>query len=134
MHSSPVDEEDIRKRILELDGAQTDTVEFYATYLTGEHPDSPIRTRQSNSEGGLMAAEWIRDQLEGFGFHVDFWRYNISYGRGRDLVWNPVVVAEWPGSGLESDELVVVGAHYDDRQRPMWNSEARAPGANDDGL
>jgi hypothetical protein len=108
----------------------TSRVEYYATYLTGEHPDSPIRTRQSYSSDGHTAALWIRSQLDRLGFRTQLDWYDRETDGKR---WNPNVVAEWPASGIESGEIVVVGAHYDDRQRNMYSTQDRAPGANDDG-
>jgi hypothetical protein len=101
----------------------------YATYLTGEDPLSPITTRQAFSPSGRVAADWIRAQFVELGFTTSFFNYTV----GRQL-YNPNIIAEWPGSNMDdSDEWIVLGAHYDDRQRDMYSVTDRAPGANDDG-
>jgi hypothetical protein len=101
----------------------------YATYLTGEDPLSNITTRQAFSPSGRVAADWIRAQFVDLGFTTSFFNYTV----GRQL-YNPNIIAEWPGSNMDdSDEWIVLGAHYDDRQRDMYSVTDRAPGANDDG-
>lgn len=36
-------------------------------WLSGEHPESPIVTRHSFSEGSRQAADWLKDEIEGTG-------------------------------------------------------------------
>jgi len=76
-----------------------------------------IPTREFGSEGNREAGEYLYARLAGIpGLEVEF--------QGGEL---NNVIATLPGSGNTSDEVVIVGAHYDSTS----SDPARAPGATD---
>ncbi len=76
-------------------------------------------TRAFGSDGNREAGEYLYARLAGIpGLEVEF--------QGGEL---NNVIATLPGSDNTSDEVVVVGAHYDSRS----SDPARAPGATDNG-
>jgi hypothetical protein len=114
-----------------------DSLRRTARYLTGEDPSSPIATRQAYSKDGYQAALWLQDQFVSLGFNVsfDYFVPRSWQDEGEDgavVNWNPNVVAEMRGAE-EPDKIIVLGAHYDDRQTNVRSTTDRAPGANDDG-
>ncbi|HOI58205.1 MULTISPECIES: M28 family metallopeptidase [unclassified Methanoculleus] len=78
-----------------------------------------ISTRVFGTPGNREAGEYLAARLDGIpGIEVEF--------QGGDL---RNVIATLPGKNTTSDEVVVVGAHYDSRS----SDPARAPGATDNG-
>lgn len=108
----------------------TDRIRQFATYLTGENPHSPITTRQAYSASGLLAAEWIKQQMTDMGYHCQFHYFHVN-GYPAETAWNPNVVCDWHAAEISVGNtlpLVIVGAHYDDRQSDSRSTSARAPG------
>ena len=101
--------------------ARVSQEELYATddYISSEE----IFTRQSASEGLLVAGEYLQSRLRAYGLAVSTFAYNANYG--------PVIVAEL--TGRVPDQFVIVGAHYDSRTTNSADPTARAPGADDNG-
>jgi hypothetical protein len=54
-------------------------------YLTGEDPDSPILSRSSFSEGGLLAAEWILEQIGETGAECELKRFLVGFAP--NVIW-----------------------------------------------
>ena len=54
-------------------------------YLTGEDPSSPILSRSSFSEGGLLAAEWILEQIEETGAECELKRFLVGFAP--NVIW-----------------------------------------------
>ena len=54
-------------------------------YLTGEDPESPIISRHSFSEGGLLAAEWILEQIEETGAECELKRFLVGFAP--NVIW-----------------------------------------------
>ncbi|KAJ3360062.1 hypothetical protein GGF32_008649 [Allomyces javanicus] len=93
-------------------------------WLTGEDPNSPLTTRHSLSDGHLVAAKWMREQMTKYGCDmVELMEFRDGYG--------PNVVCTIEGTELP-DEHVVLGAHLDSRGSVFW-PYSRAPGGDDDG-
>jgi hypothetical protein len=77
-----------------------------------------IPTREMNTPGNIMAADYIYSRLSGIpGLHVEY--------QGGDL---KNIIATLPGEDRSSNETVIVGSHYDTRS----SNPAIAPGATDD--
>ena len=54
-------------------------------YLTGENPNSPILSRSSFSKGGLLAAEWILEQIEETGADCELKQFLVGFAP--NVVW-----------------------------------------------
>jgi len=80
-----------------------------------------------SSNGVMQALAWAETRLQGYGYtvtreDVDYWRASSSLKQ---------LVAE--KQGRHADQIIVVGAHLDDRDSSSWSGSRRAPGADDDG-
>jgi len=106
-------------------GVSQEDLRFFVEYLSGEAEGSPILTRNSLSQGGVTASQWLLKEFASFGFTVSTQPYRDGYSEN--------VVAIWPGGFENNTEVVVVGAHYDSRASNVNSPTDRAPGANDDG-
>jgi len=94
----------------------------FLNYLTGL--TSTIKTRNSIAPDGFVAARWIEDQYQAYGFDTVLEQFQTDY--------NPNVIATLKGTE-EPDVIVVIGAHYDSRGPNRLSATDPAPGANDDG-
>jgi len=109
-------------------------------YLTGEDPNSPILSRNSFSEGGRLAAEWILEQIEKTGAECELKQFLI--GLAPNVVWCVTPHHSWAHihgrlslvstyeSLDESAGTIIVSSHYDSKGS-LGNP--RAPGGNDNG-
>lgn len=103
-----------------------DTFRTYANDITGASSTLDLETRNSysisNPKGILLATDYIQGFLERLGWKTEIQPFRTGFG--------PNIIAIWPG---QTDEVVILGAHYDSRG-PSRNSPTQvAPGANDDG-
>ncbi|KAI0830097.1 Zn-dependent exopeptidase [Trametes gibbosa] len=90
-------------------------------YLTGESPSSEIVSRHSFSNGGLVAAEWLKDTFGSLGASCELKPYLSGFA--------PNVICTFEASE-DTTETVLISAHYD--SRGSFGS-VRAPGGDDDG-
>lgn len=102
----------------------TNSLQEYVRYFTGEDVSSPLLSRNSYSEGGVVAGMWAEKLFQEAGFTTVRPVFNDLYC--------PNVVAELRGTD-EPNKIVVLGAHLDDRAANVNDPAQRAPGANDDG-
>lgn len=91
------------------------------TYLTGESPNSPIESRHSFHPHSRLAAKYLLDQVSSTGASCELRPFLTGFA--------PNVICRYNGT-VESDELVLLSAHYD--SRGSFGS-TRAPGGDDDG-
>jgi len=113
-----------RESIKELISAMEQTmIEDHVMYLSGEDPRSSLNDRVStgiNSPNSInQAIAYVELMMMNYGFEVEAHEYRDDYG--------PNVISTLRGTSLPN-ELVILGAHLDDRPYT-----GRAPGANDDG-
>jgi hypothetical protein len=85
-----------------------------------------FRTRHSTSAEFLSAAEWVESELRGLGFVTSVQPVPVQGGTTRN------VIAERPGGGRDSRQVVVVTAHLDSINI-RDGAAAPAPGADDNG-
>ncbi len=78
---------------------------------------SEIGIRAAGTENERLAGDYVAYELESYGYLVQSSSFILHNGRMSSNLW-----AELPG---ESDEAILIGAHYD--------SKHPAPGANDNG-
>ncbi|KAG0237723.1 hypothetical protein BGW42_000129 [Actinomortierella wolfii] len=106
-----------------VDSIDPKRMERDITWLSGEAEGSPFTTRHSTSPQSHQVAAWLLDQLEASGAcdNVEFMYYNRRFG--------PNVLCTIRGT-RHPEELVILGAHHDDRGSFL---NPRAPGADDDG-
>jgi hypothetical protein len=83
-------------------------------------------TRLSTSSHFAAAAAWVRDQLDGMGYATTTQTVSLPGGTTRN------VIANRPGHGSGSRDLIVVGAHLDSINH-QGGPAAAAPGADDNG-
>src|SRR5262245_5072266 len=82
-------------------------------------------TRHSLSPQSVEAAKWLKDQFVGLGY-ADTLLQDFAIGS----VTRHNVVCTKIGS-VEPSRFILVGAHFDSRMSDLQNSNARAPGADD---
>eukprot|EP01062_Namystynia_karyoxenos_P026448 TRINITY_DN20520_c0_g1_i1.p1 TRINITY_DN20520_c0_g1~~TRINITY_DN20520_c0_g1_i1.p1 ORF type:complete len:355 (+),score=124.21 TRINITY_DN20520_c0_g1_i1:61-1125(+) len=104
-----------------------DVFREHVLYLSGEGSGSKITTRSSRSHKLSNAIDdalaYVRSKMEGYGFSTEV--HSFREGFGLNLV-STIRGSKYP------NEIVVMGAHLDDRRADI-NSLDRAPGGNDDG-
>jgi hypothetical protein len=81
-------------------------------------------SRNSYSETIYEAQAYISKRLEELGFEVELIPFRLDM--------SPNVVATWPRA-VPPAEWVIAGAHYDSRSQNSSSTDARAPGADDNG-
>jgi len=114
-----------RQNVADLIGQVSQNyLQDYVRFLTGEDAASPLLSRNSFSEGGVVAGVWAAAVFERDGFKIQRTVFNDLYC--------PNVIAELPGT-QDPNKIVVVGAHLDDRATGLNDPAQIAPGANDDG-
>ena len=91
---------------------------------------SDIHSRHVNSAGIHTAADLIAERFSdiGGGWQVTFQEFPYTYNGVNTTQRN--VLATLPG---QSDQIVLVGAHYDSRTTDIRDANSPAPGANDNG-
>jgi hypothetical protein len=93
-------------------------------FLTGEDPNSFIRTRHSRSVDISKVAEWIGNRMKQYGCpNITYFNFMPGYG--------PNIICTFKGN-KEPEKIVIMSSHYDDRDGG-YSPNTRAPGANDDG-
>ncbi|KAF9238331.1 hypothetical protein BU15DRAFT_62539 [Melanogaster broomeanus] len=90
-------------------------------YLTNEDGESGIVSRHSFAGGAMVAADWIKAQLEEAGGICELRYFLQGYA--------PNVVCKYPAAE-ETSATVLISGHYDSRGS---FGMTRAPGGNDDG-
>ncbi|KAK2466025.1 hypothetical protein APHAL10511_001667 [Amanita phalloides] len=90
-------------------------------FLTGEDGKSGIVSRHSFSHGAQIAAKWLKERFEETGAtcHLEPFLFGFA----------PNVICHYDAME-ETDDVIILGAHYDSRGSFGF---MRAPGANDDG-
>jgi len=111
----------IQDLVNRVTGAQLRAI---VTYLSGENTTSGITTRNSYSQGALLAAKWVQDRFTAYGLQA---RQEV-FRTG----WAPNVIGILPGT-TDPSKNVIVCAHYDSRASDVSSPTQRAPGANDNG-
>ncbi|KAI9141539.1 hypothetical protein BKA69DRAFT_1028392 [Paraphysoderma sedebokerense] len=106
-----------------LDKVSITSLKSDVTWLTGERSDSVLQTRHSLSDDIKVATKWIKKRFQQAGCDIELFYHRDNYA--------PNVICKLKGTDTESDEVMVVSAHYDDRNTFPWKY-GRAPGANDD--
>ena len=79
-------------------------------------------TRNAYEPESVEAQNWIKAQLESYGYSVELFDFTMPGGPASDNV-----IATKPGT-VNPDEYVVIGAHYD-----SYSWSGSAPGADDNG-
>jgi Zn-dependent M28 family amino/carboxypeptidase len=82
-----------------------------------------IGARPTGSAAETRAADWIQDHLTGWGYEVE--RQSFSYQRRGEEKSSQNLIAELKG---ESDNVILIGAHYD-----STGEELGSEGATDNG-
>lgn len=100
----------------------TEPLQTHVHWLTGENPKSPIYTRHSVSQGARDAAVYIQDRITQAGGNCSLEHFQQGFA--------PNVVCHFASANQNTDETVLVSAHYD--SRGTFGS-VPAPGADDDG-
>jgi hypothetical protein len=93
-----------------------------STYVDNVAHLADYFSRNSRAGGAKQAEEWIAAQFESFGFATSRFAFDATMSRN--------VIAEIKGVGA-TEEVVVVGAHYDSRSTNTNDPDLRAPGADD---
>jgi len=102
----------------------SDSLGAFARYLSGENSSSPLYTRNSYSDDVHVAADWLQEQFESYGFNVTQETFRSDMG--------PNVIGVRKGT-VYPDTYVIISGHYDSRAASSSSPTQRAPGANDDG-
>ncbi len=89
-----------------------------------------FRNRYFQSETGVQAAHWIRDQF--IEIATQYGRRDVQVELFKHRFAQPSIIARIPGRGVNSRELVVLGAHEDSIQQFSTSHFMLAPGADDD--
>ncbi len=90
-----------------------------------------FRSRYYQSESGVAAVTWVRDQFVTLGRG----RTDVSVALEQHSFKQPSVIARITGSGPRANETVILGAHADSINASFGfpNPGGEAPGADDDG-
>lgn len=99
--------------------------------IVGFLASDDLKGRDTGSEGLEMAAAYLEGRLEAFGIRPYFSTYRDTLSNTKETAFN--IVGYVPGSDPElSEELVLIGAHYDHIGIvPLKNGDGIANGAND---
>jgi hypothetical protein len=96
------------------------SIHNYIRHLASED----IWSRQSQSDGAKIAQTYLETTFKSFGFDVSTHYFRAGMSEN--------VVAEKKGTD-PTNEIIVVGAHYDSRGPNSGSTTQRAPGADDNG-
>ncbi|KCV70739.1 hypothetical protein H696_03090 [Fonticula alba] len=108
-----------------LDRVTQEDLHYFATMLSGEHPQSTQHTRHSKSADSLFAGDFVQQHFENNGF--DTWREKFMPNYCSN------VIGDYRNATMYPDQYVIISGHLDDREANINDPAARAPGANDDG-
>jgi hypothetical protein len=115
----------MRRSVNDLVDAVTEAdLREFALYLSGEGSGSTLLTRQSQSADAVRSGQWALSVFASYGFNVTTDSFSGSYC--------PNIIAEKRGTRTPNN-VVILGAHLDDRNTVLNDANGRAPGANDDG-
>lgn len=89
---------------------------------------SSFHTRHTKSGYIEDAAYWIKDELQGVCKARVYFHNFTQTDQGTDYHLKNIVCDK---KSLESDNLIIISAHYDSRMQDINNTNGRAPGADD---
>jgi Zn-dependent M28 family amino/carboxypeptidase len=89
---------------------------------------SSFHTRHTKSGYIEDAAYWLKDELQGICKARVYFHNFTQTDQGTDYHLKNIVCDK---KGLESDNLIIISAHYDSRMQDINNTNGRAPGADD---
>ncbi len=89
---------------------------------------SSFHTRHTKSGYIEDAAYWLKDELQGICKATVYFHNFTQTDQGTDYHLKNIVCDK---KGLESDNLIIISAHYDSRMQDINNTNGRAPGADD---
>jgi Zn-dependent M28 family amino/carboxypeptidase len=85
-----------------------------------------FHTRHTKSKFIDQVADWLKDQLKGFGYSDVYFHNYIKDGYSLKNV-----ICHKQGRSSKSNKIMVICAHYDCRIEDIENAKDRCPGAND---
>jgi hypothetical protein len=89
---------------------------------------SSFHTRHTKSGYIEDAAYWLKDELQDICKARVYFHNFTQTDQGTDYHLKNIVCDK---KGLESDNLIIISAHYDSRMQDINNTNGRAPGADD---
>lgn len=116
-------------------------IQSHVETLAGFHNRNNLSTQQDPERGIGATWKWIKSEFESYipssngRLSVEYEVYSVG-GEGqriKEKLELRNVVATLRGSDPQDDRILVVGAHMDSRADRGNDTEAYAPGANDDG-
>ena len=95
---------------------------------------SSFHTRHTKSDYIESAAYWIKNELQGICNGETYFHNFTQLDQGKRYNLKNIICKQYDGSTLPSnDQYTLISAHYDSRMQDINQTNARAPGADDNG-